>query len=202
MPPTRARDSQRAPRVVQICTALLVYPRAMKHGAGIEWDDLRCFLHAARAESLSGAARALGVEHSTMGRRISRLEASLGAALVHRGPTGLELTASGRRVFRLVAKMEAAAAAIDAVVVATRAVVRIVVPTGFAAILTSRLDALSGVALDIVSSARKVDLGRGGADVAIRVGPVDEPRSSSAALARWLLRSTARGATLRAGAAL
>lgn len=140
-----------------------------------DWDDLRCFLHAARAKSLSSAARSLSVEHSTIGRRLTRLEAAVGVALVRRGPTGLELTDAGRRVFRLTIKMEAAAAAVTDAAVASRSVVRLVVPTGFTTVLTSRIAELTGVSLDIVSSARKADLRRGRADIAIRIGPVDDP---------------------------
>ena len=39
-----------------------------------QWDDVRFFLAVARAGSLSGAARALGVGHVTVGRRITLLE--------------------------------------------------------------------------------------------------------------------------------
>ena len=52
----------------------------------IDWDDLRYFLRALEAKSLAGAARRLGVEHSTVGRRLAALERSLGASLVLRGP--------------------------------------------------------------------------------------------------------------------
>jgi DNA-binding transcriptional LysR family regulator len=47
----------------------------------IDWDDLRVFLAVARAESLSGAGRALRLDPATVGRRIARLEERLGAAL-------------------------------------------------------------------------------------------------------------------------
>jgi hypothetical protein len=43
-----------------------------------QWDDVRFFLAVARAGSLSGAARALGVGHVTVGRRITLLERQLG----------------------------------------------------------------------------------------------------------------------------
>ena len=37
----------------------------------LDWNDLRYFLAAARAKTLAGAARSLGVEHSTIGRRLT-----------------------------------------------------------------------------------------------------------------------------------
>ena len=45
-----------------------------------DWDDLRLFLAVARAGSLSGAARSLGVTHSTVFRRIGAFEARHRAA--------------------------------------------------------------------------------------------------------------------------
>ena len=49
----------------------------------MDWDDLRIFLAVARTESLSGAGRRLGMDASTIGRRIARLEAAVDAGLVH-----------------------------------------------------------------------------------------------------------------------
>ncbi|NLH82737.1 MAG: LysR family transcriptional regulator, partial [Phyllobacteriaceae bacterium] len=46
-----------------------------------DWDDLRVFLALVRAGSLSAAARALGVEHTTVARRIEGLERDLGVTL-------------------------------------------------------------------------------------------------------------------------
>jgi hypothetical protein len=61
------------------------------------WDDLRYFLRAAQTKTLAGAARSMGVERTTIGRRLSALERALGAALVLRGPDGLTLTPLGQR---------------------------------------------------------------------------------------------------------
>ena len=46
----------------------------------LNWDDLRYFLGAVRAGTLAGASRAMKVEHTTIGRRLSSLE-ELGALL-------------------------------------------------------------------------------------------------------------------------
>jgi DNA-binding transcriptional LysR family regulator len=63
-----------------------------------DWDDLRVFIAAARAESATGAAQRLGLDASTVGRRIAALEASLKATLFVRSAKGLRLTASGARL--------------------------------------------------------------------------------------------------------
>jgi len=144
----------------------------------LNWESVRYFLHASNAKSLSGAGRSLRVEHTTVGRQLSNLERAVGAALVERGPSGLALTALGQRVFELALEMDRAARAIVEVAGTDRENVRLVVPTGFTALLTPHLEALRreqpGVVLEIVSGARRVDLRRREADLAIRVGPVDD----------------------------
>lgn len=61
----------------------------------MDWDDLRVFLMVERSGSLSGAARALGVNHSTVLRRLRKLEADLAARLFEHLPTGYVLTPAG-----------------------------------------------------------------------------------------------------------
>src|SRR5688572_14921481 len=67
----------------------LVYDARVAKADDLDWNDLRYFLAAARAKTLAGAARSLGVEHSTIGRRLTALEEALGAPLVTRGSDGL-----------------------------------------------------------------------------------------------------------------
>ncbi len=63
-----------------------------------EWTDLRYFLAVARTGRLTVAAQRLGVEHSTVSRRIAALECALGAQLFDRRPTGYTLTPHGERL--------------------------------------------------------------------------------------------------------
>ena len=60
-----------------------------------DWDDLRYALAVADAGSLAGAARKLGVDHTTVLRRMASLEAQLGARLFERAATGYAPTAAG-----------------------------------------------------------------------------------------------------------
>jgi DNA-binding transcriptional LysR family regulator len=62
------------------------------------WDDLRVFLAVAREGSLSGAARALGVNHSTVFRRIGAFEETLGVRLFERLAGGYLLTPAGEEL--------------------------------------------------------------------------------------------------------
>ena len=70
------------------------------------WDDLRVFLAVARAGRVAGAARQLGVEHSTVARRIAGLESAVGAALFYRTAGGYQLTPKGTLVLAGAETME------------------------------------------------------------------------------------------------
>ena len=144
----------------------------------LDWDDLRYFLGAARAGTLAGASRAMKVEHTTIGRRLSSLEEALGAPLVLRGPEGLTLTPVGEAVLPLVTNVEQAVAAVRELVSARRTRVRLAVPSGFANLLSPRIAQLQrdhpGLSLELVSGARPVDLNKGEADLAIRVGAIGD----------------------------
>lgn len=61
----------------------------------MNWDDTRIFLALTRAPSLRAAARALGVDQATVGRRLNALEAGLGTKLFLRAQDGYLLTAAG-----------------------------------------------------------------------------------------------------------
>jgi DNA-binding transcriptional LysR family regulator len=144
----------------------------------IDWESVHYFLRAAESRSLSRAARSLRVQHTTVGRRLSSLERAIGAPLVERSAAGLELTPLGRRVVELAGEMAALVQAIAELAAVERTNVRLVVPTGFTALVTPHLEALRReqpqVSLDIVSGARRVDLRKGEADLAIRVGPIED----------------------------
>ena len=64
----------------------------------LAWDDLRIFLAIARAGSLAGAARELGVNHSTVFRRLNTFEEDLGVRLFERLASGYALTVAGEEM--------------------------------------------------------------------------------------------------------
>ena len=72
----------------------------------MNWDDLRVFLAIAREGSLSGAARALGVNHSTVFRRLNDFEQRVGTRLFERLATGYALTPAGDDMRRVAARVE------------------------------------------------------------------------------------------------
>jgi molybdate transport repressor ModE-like protein len=79
----------------------------------MDWDDLRLFLAVARTGSISGAARQLGVQHSTVSRRMRQLEEKLGARLIERKQGGYELTSAGEQVKQTADRVEREVLAVD-----------------------------------------------------------------------------------------
>lgn len=78
-------------------------------GLPFDWNDLQHFLAAARAGTLSGAARRLGVDHATISRRLAALEQALRAKLFERNPRGYNLTQTGERLLASAETIEAEA---------------------------------------------------------------------------------------------
>lgn len=75
----------------------------------MHWDDLRIFLAAARSRTVSDAARKLGIDPTTVSRRLDRLAGDLKSSLFESGSTGLVLTSHGQK---LLVQAEAAEQAI------------------------------------------------------------------------------------------
>ena len=61
-------------------------------GTQLQWDDVKLFLALCRARSVGGAAKALGVDASTVSRRLVALEAAVAATLFDRGRHGVAPT--------------------------------------------------------------------------------------------------------------
>ncbi|MEH6496592.1 MAG: LysR family transcriptional regulator [Pseudomonas marincola] len=77
------------------------------------WDDLKYALAVHRHGGLSGAARSLGVNHSTVSRRLSTLEKSMGVRLFDRFASGLRVTSFGEHAILAAESMEELALALD-----------------------------------------------------------------------------------------
>jgi len=79
----------------------------------MNWDDLRLFLAVARTGSISGAARQLGVQHSTVSRRIRKFEENLGTRLLERKTGRYELTQAGENVKQASGRIEREVLSVD-----------------------------------------------------------------------------------------
>jgi DNA-binding transcriptional LysR family regulator len=142
------------------------------------WDDLKYFLAFARTGSMLAAAKALGVNQSTVQRRLAELEERLGRRLVIRHVSGGKLQSSAERVETAVTAFERDLAAHDK---GLSGAIR--VTTG--SVLAERLRKsplidmfharYPDLHVELVTSDRFLDLAKGEADIAIRAGdPHDE----------------------------
>jgi DNA-binding transcriptional LysR family regulator len=140
------------------------------------WDDLRDVLAIGRAGSLAGAARSLGVNHSTMFRRIGAIEDRLGVRLFDRHRDGYAPTAAGEAVLALAARMDEDVAALE-----TRLAGEDLRPSGTVRFTTTDtmtpwvvpLCARFGarhpeILVEFVTGSRMLNLSRREADVALR----------------------------------
>jgi DNA-binding transcriptional LysR family regulator len=88
--------------------------RAKMRGMHVfNWNDLRYFLAVAREGSTGAAAKALGVNQSTVQRRLLALENGLGCVLAERHATGYRLTEHGQTLLASVTDVEGAVDAVE-----------------------------------------------------------------------------------------
>ncbi len=148
-----------------------------------DWDDLRIFLAAARAGSLTMAATRLGLDPATVGRRVNRLETCLRSTLFIRSAAGLELTASGARLQDVAMNAETAmAAALESdKFEAVAGTVRLSVAEGFGgAIIAPALPALHaryrGLRIELAANGGFLSPARREVDIAITLSAPLETR--------------------------
>ena len=174
----------------------------------VNWDALQAFLAVARTGRVSVAARRLGVEHTTVSRRLAALEASLGVPLFYRTNTGYTLTAYGRNALAEAEAMERAALALSSRaregsgVVAGR--VRVAMAPEFASHwLAPRLAEFRAshprIEVHILVGTRQRDLSRGEADLAVqsprpREKDLVTARIGRTSLALWVSKTIVAGA--------
>jgi len=145
-----------------------------------QWDDMRVFLAVARAESLSAAAPVLRMDAATVGRRVARLEAELGAALFVKSPQGYALTDLGTRMRDHAAEAETALSMAMEEARGTQGgltgQIRIGAPDGASNYLLPQVCAAiagdnPGLEIQILALPRVVNLSKREADMAVTVSP-------------------------------
>jgi DNA-binding transcriptional LysR family regulator len=152
----------------------------------LEWGDLRYFLAFARAGSMQAAAKTLGVNQSTVQRRIAELEERLGRPLVERHLTSYRLTELGQELRPAAEEVEAAVATFKRQLAASDKDLTGTIRVTCGSILADRLRRTNlidefharhpGLRVELVISDRFLDLSKGEADLAIRAG---EPRDEA-----------------------
>ncbi|WP_255423859.1 LysR family transcriptional regulator [Xanthomonas sp. SI] len=143
-----------------------------------DWENFRHFLAVARAGTLSGAARALHVDHATVSRRLTALETELQAVLVERLPRCCRLTPMGVHLYEHAKTMETAAFAAERLVRADHTPLSGTVTLSAPPVLVTHLLAqrlpdfrndYPGIRLSVLAQAQQVSLSRREADVALRL---------------------------------
>ncbi len=140
----------------------------------LSWDDLRIFLAVARSGNLSRASKQLGIDHTTVGRRISALEFALGTPIFERDRSGYRLNSHGRTMLDHVEAVEANVMAMGDAVTSGNpgpaARVRIATMEGIATLyLCERLVQLRvehpGIVVELVTSSNDVRTSQREADI-------------------------------------
>ena len=143
----------------------------------MDWSLIPDFLAIARNGSLSGAARARGLNHSTVYRRLNQLEAQLDSRLFERLQDGYQLTEAGQRLLPFAETMEAELFAAERDLTGTdrtlRGEVRLTAPEHLAydylpAYLAAFNDCYPDICVSILVSNADFDLNRREADIALR----------------------------------
>lgn len=163
----------------------------------LSWDDLRLFLAVARARRFVGAGRNLGINHATVIRRLSALEASIGTRLIDRSRRGLTLTQAGAVLFEHAEQAERAfdsgvAAAIGEGGGVMTGVVRLATPEALgthviAPAMAAFHAAHTGIILELTPESRFVSLANRDADIAITLDRPDSGRLVSRRLVDYRL---------------
>ena len=139
-----------------------------------KWDDLKVFLEVARQGSVHAAARRLKLDHSTVCRRIGRLESLLAVKLFDRGRRGISVRTEAHGLLKHIEQMDRHAGSLEDAIARGGAdasqAVRVATMEGIASGYLARcLPALEqfgkNLKLELVSIPQAVDLNRKEADI-------------------------------------
>lgn len=144
----------------------------------IDWNDLRYFLAIARSGTLARASRLLGINATTVGRRLAALEEQVQARLFDRTPDGYLLTPSGRDLLPRAERMEGEVMALDRDIIgadqrvsgSVRVTATEMLATRFIMPHMPRFHALHpAITLELECTTRFVSMARREADIALRL---------------------------------
>lgn len=158
-------------------------------------EALMTFLPVARLGRYTAAAEALGVNHSTVSRRIAALESAMGGRVLVRGAGGWELTDLGRRAVAIAERIEGSVRELvdgegaDAL----HGMVRISAPDAFTAVflapaMTALREDHPDLAVELLSATQRVRQNRSGVDLEIVVGRPQVVRAYATPVCAYALR--------------
>lgn len=141
------------------------------------WDDLRYFHAIAESGTLNGACKRLGVNHSTVFRRINALEQKLGVRLFERRDARYIMTGPGETLLSRTEQITTAINEVDRLIVGgdqtLEGTIRITAPDGFACyslppLIAEFIGLYPGIKIELLASGDDFNLSRLEADIAIR----------------------------------
>jgi DNA-binding transcriptional LysR family regulator len=158
-------------------------------------DDLLVLLAVSRSAKFTTAAQSLGLNHTTVSRRIAALEKSLGGRVLARAAAGWELTDLGTRAVRVAEQVEAAVGSLgpagkepDPIT----GVVRMTATDGFSAYIAAPAVARlrrdhPGLSVEVVTMTRRALQQRSGLDIEVVVGEPQGHRAEAVRLGEYML---------------
>lgn len=146
-------------------------------------DDMTLFARVAEARSFTVASERLGLSRSAASRRLTDLEARLGARLLNRTTRRISLTEAGEiylaHVQRILADVEEADQSVTTLQAAPRGLLKVAAPMSFGrahlgSAIADFLTAYPEIEVEMDLNDRYVDLVAEGYDVAVRVGKLKD----------------------------
>ncbi|MGF9649366.1 LysR family transcriptional regulator [Pseudarthrobacter oxydans] len=158
-------------------------------------DDLLVLLAVSRSAKYTTAAQALGLNHTTVSRRIAALEKALGGRVLARATGGWELTDLGARAVQVAEQVEAVVGTLGAAGKAPdpiTGVVRMTATDGFSAYIAAPAVARlrrdhPGLSVEVVTMTRRALQQRSGLDIEVVVGEPQVHRAEAVRLGDYML---------------
>ncbi|MGX1162637.1 DNA-binding transcriptional LysR family regulator [Arthrobacter sp. SLBN-100] len=158
-------------------------------------DDLLVLLAVSRSAKFTTAAQALGLNHTTVSRRIAALEKALGGRVLARATGGWELTDLGARAVQVAQQVEAVVGTLGAAGQAPdpiTGVVRMTATDGFSAYIAAPAVARlrrehPGLSVEVVTMTRRALQQRSGLDIEVVVGEPQVHRAEAVRLGDYML---------------
>ena len=151
--------------------------------ADLEWSDFKVILALSRGGSVAAAARILGVDSSTVSRRLAAAEDAFGAVLVLRGGREFLFTSEGQTALRVAEAMEASILSATASIKAAKQTIEGKVKVTSVGSFFHVLNPLCGIVqqkhpnlhVEISDTDHIVNLAAGEADIGLRFAPPKDP---------------------------
>ncbi|QLY27541.1 LysR family transcriptional regulator [Nocardia huaxiensis] len=155
-------------------------------------DDLLVLLAVGRSGRYVSAADELGLNHTTISRRIAALEQALGGRVLTRGASGWELTDLGREALTAAEAIESAVRSLTSSTTSLEGMVRMSATDGFSAYLAAPAVAAvqrthPKLAVEIITATRRASPQRSSMDLEVVVGKPQVRRAEAVSLGDYTL---------------